>query len=703
MGSNSTILFSILLISSIALASTFEKGHGEEVIATSIGFENSVVLELKNSRGNIANIDSVRIWLTGDNEFKSFKTEQGWMGKNTPQGVIVFTSENDVKPGEGVKFGIKTLNQNPSINWKAIDGEGNVIQIGIAKVSNESDSNESKFNESEDSAINDNSRFRLIPEQPSADSNFRLIGENFVPKQNIDFYIQDDFVDNVRIGDDGNIFYTGKVPKELKNDRTEFILQDSTGNEKVLSLRIQESDNRKISETIKLSIGNTPQQIKRGETMTIDGSGTVERTLTITSKYAGEIFGIDNVQVGYDGRWTYDILFPFDLELGTVMIEIDDGNTKVLRNVEVISATLININSEFNKYEPGEMVRFSGTGVPNKEMSIIIEDSIGIQIYSRSIQVGELGNVSFETSISRDSIEGTYILYTYQGDETGITTFGVGQEPQAIIILKPTKLNYTVDEDIEIMIKAGSKSQISIILIDSANREILSESINLGEDGIEMYKINAGEISSGAYIINAQRGESSSEARFAVGFTTGSGVISVQSTKSEYLQGDQMLILGSTSTPNSLLELKIINPSGEVIKKIDTFSDQSGTFIVDNFRIPIDAEIGFWKIDVKSGSNFDSIEIEVKDDSNEFLVLLEKTTFSPNEVMSISGSGSTGGTVSLKVFNSEGGEIVSLSVPSTDKGNFSTLWAIPKDLPVGEYEIIIDDGISNTYLEFTII
>ena len=703
MGSHSTILFSILLISSIILAATFETGHGEEVIATSIGFENSVVLELKNSRGSIANIDSVRIWLGADNEFKSFKTEQGWMGKNTPQGVIIFTSENDVKPGEGVKFGIKTLNQNPSINWKAIDGEGNVIKIGTAKVSNESDSNESQFNQSENSSINDNSRFRLIPEQPSANSNFRLIGENFVPKQNLDFYIQDDFIGNVRIDDDGSIFYTGKVPSELKNDRTEFVLQDATGNEKILSLRIQETDNRKILETVKLSIGNTPQQIKRGETITISGSGTVERTLTITSKYAGEILGIGNVQVGYDGRWTHDILFPLDLELGTVMIEIDDGITKTLRNIEVISATLINIESEFTKYDPGEVIRFTGVAVPNTEMSIIIEDSIGAQIYSRSITIGELGNVSFDTTISRDSVEGTYVLYTYQGDEAGITTFGVGQEPQPIIILKPTKLNYTVDEDIEITIKGSSNARISIILIDSANREILSESINLGENGVEIYKIESGELSSGAYIINAQRGESSSESRFSVGFTTGSGVISVQSTKSEYLQGDQVLILGSTSTPNSLLEIKIINSSGEIIKKIDTFSDQSGTFIVDNFRIPIDGEVGFWKIDVKSGGNFDSIEIEVKDDSNEFLVILEKTTFTDDEVMTISGSGAAGGSVSIKIFNSESIEIDKLNAPSTEQGSFSTFWAIPKNIPTGEYEIILDDGINNASIEFTII
>ena len=42
-----------------------------------------------------------------------------------------------------------------------------------------------------------NSKFRLIPEQPAIDSNFRLIGENFIPKQNIDFYIQDEFIQTI--------------------------------------------------------------------------------------------------------------------------------------------------------------------------------------------------------------------------------------------------------------------------------------------------------------------------------------------------------------------------------------------------------------------------------------------------------------------------------------------------------------------------
>ena len=96
MSSHSVLVFSLLLVSSIIFVSSFSTSFADEVIATSTGFEDSTILELKNSRGNTADINTVRIWLSGDNEFKSFKTEEGWMGKNTPQGVIVFTSQNEI-------------------------------------------------------------------------------------------------------------------------------------------------------------------------------------------------------------------------------------------------------------------------------------------------------------------------------------------------------------------------------------------------------------------------------------------------------------------------------------------------------------------------------------------------------------------------------------------------------------------------------
>ena len=73
MGSHSVLVFSVLLISSIIFVSGFNASFADEVIATSTGFEDSTILELKNNRGNTASIDTVRIWLSGENEFKSFK------------------------------------------------------------------------------------------------------------------------------------------------------------------------------------------------------------------------------------------------------------------------------------------------------------------------------------------------------------------------------------------------------------------------------------------------------------------------------------------------------------------------------------------------------------------------------------------------------------------------------------------------------
>ena len=704
MGSYAVVLFSILLISSIILVSNFESGFADEIIATSTGFEDSIILELKNSRGNTVNIDTVRMWLGENNEFKSFKTEQGWMGKNTPQGVIIFTSQNEIEPGNGVKFGIKTIEQNPIINWKAIDKDGKIITSASTKITISGlNDNESELNKPKNMAIKDDSVFRLIPEKPTSNSDFRVVGENFVPGKSLDFYIQDDFKNTVKVDEDGKVLFTSKIPGILNDKRIEFILQDSDGNEKILSTRISESENREISEIIKLSISNTPKDVKRGETITITGVATPNSTITITSKNPnGDIINTNTIQVGSDSKWSQNNLFAPDLDLGTISIEVDDGMSVILRNFNVVSPNLINVSAHKTMYEPGDIVDFSGKAIPNQEMSISLNDAVGTQIFSRSLSVGDTGNVNFEIEISRDSVEGTYILYLFQGNEEGITSFGIGQEPEAILILKPTKLNYQVNEYIEISIQGDPKAQVSLILVDSANREVFSDSINLGADGRKVYKINSNELSSGSFVLSAQRGESTSETRFTVGFTTGSGVITIQTTRSEYMQGEQILILGKTSSGNSLLDVTITNPSGKIIKKFETFSNQDGVFTIDNFRIPIDGDLGKWKIDAKSGGNFDKIEFTVESDTDEMEVILDKDSYNKTEIMTIQGSGSSGSTVSIKIFNSDGEKIDELNITPKSNGNFLTIWQIPNNILPGQYEVTLDDGIRNTSEEFII-
>ena len=549
MGSYSVLVFSLLLISSIIFVSSFESSFADEIIATSTGFEDSTILELKNNRGNTAEIDMVRIWLSGENEFKSFKTEEGWMGKNTPQGVIIFTSQNEVAPGQSVKFGIKTTENNPIINWKALDSKGEVITSASTTVTKlEETESKPELNEPKIVAIKENSNFRFIPEKPASGSDFRVVGENFVPNQSLDFYIEDKLENSVKVDSNGKILFTSKLPTILDDERTEFTLQDSGGNEKSLSIRIPQLENREIADVIKLSLGNTPQEAKRGEIITLEGMATPNTTLTITSKNVnGDILAIDTIEVRFDGKWSYDNLFAPDLDLGTISIEIDDGKSKALRNIEVISAKLINIKSMETSVEAGNTIVFVGSAIPNQEMSVIIEDAINTEIFSRNVSVGESGMVNFDVEIPRGSVEGTYILSAFQGNESGITTFGVGQEPEPILIVRPTQLNFASGETVNVEIQGPVNSQISIILIDSADREKLSDTLNLGPDGKEIYKIESSELPNGAFTLNAKRGESSGSAIFTIGLTTGSGAISMQTTRDDYQQGEQILVLGPLS------------------------------------------------------------------------------------------------------------------------------------------------------------
>ena len=705
MRSYSVLIFSLLLISSIILVSNFGTSFADGVIATSTGFEDSTILELKNSRGNIVGIDTVRIWLSGDNEFKSFKTEEGWMGKNTPQGVIVFTSQKEISPGQSIKFGIKTVENSPVINWKALDSSGEIISSASTIITNsELSQNKPELNQPKIVTIKENSNFRFIPEKPASNSNFRVIGEDFVPNQSLDFYISNELQQSIKVDEDGRILFTSKLPVILNDERTEFILRDSGGNEKSLSIRIPQLENREIADIIKLSLGNTPQEAKRGDVITIEGMATPNTTLTITSKDAnGDILAIDTIQVRFDGRWTYDNLFAPDLELGTISIEIDDGKSKALRNVDVISAKLINLVSNEISVEAGETIVFQGSAIPDIEMSVIIEDSIGTEIFSRTVSVGESGMVNFNVEIPRGSVEGTYILSAFQGNESGISTFGVGQEPEPILIVRPIKLNFAASETISIEIQGPANAQVSVILIDSADREKFSDTLNLGPDGKEIYKIDSNELPTGAFTLNAKRGESSGSAVFTIGLTTGSGAIAIQTTRDDYQQGEQVLILGNTGAINVLLDITITDSDGKVIKKIETFSDRFGVFKVDNFRIPLDGTLGTWTINAKSGGNFRDVEFSVSGEDKELVIFTDKINYDTNELMNISGSGARlSATVTIKMFDLDGVQIDELNITAKSNGEYLTMWQIPAELESGEYEMTADDGASNTSVKFTL-
>ena len=684
--------------------------YGEsEIIANSFGLENSTILELKNSRGNSVEIDSVRIWLSGENSFQSFKTEQGWMGKNTPQGVIIFSSQDLLKPGEVVKFGIKTSVEKPVINWKALDTNGNIIKTAQTITDTEI-TDVKEIIQPKSVAIKDDSTFRLIPAKLSPGSDFRVIGNNFVPNQSLNFYINEKITNTFSTDSNGNFLITNQVPESTNAERTQFLISDSVGAETEISIRLTEQEKRTIGQSLQLVFDETPTTVKRGESITLQGVATPENTLTITSSQNTlGIISIETITTGSDGKWSFENLFSPELELETITIKISDGKDLIERNIDVISSKLIRINSEEPRYEPGDVITFTGNAIANTDLLYYLEDPKGSEIISDLITVDSSGIITFEIQTELSQMKGTYVLHANQGKENGISVVGLGEEPVEVIVVDSTKLNYNTNEKIKIQIQGQPNATVAIIILDDSSKEKISDTVNLGADGFHTYEIESNELSVGTYVVEVRHGKARGDTVFSIGLTQGSGVITMQTTKDEYNAGESILLMGNTGA-NSLLTLTLYNSEGTVVKQVEVFTSKNGAFQSDKFRIPNDPEIGQWSIKAKSGGNTAEHSFTVTKILEGVAVLVDKEsrTYSLSEIITISGAGANPSTsIDIKFLDSGGNEISDkLTIYATNTGAYITsipvAVIIPSDLVPGEFTILVEDPLTSSSTTITV-
>ena len=684
--------------------------YGEsEIIANSFGLENSTILELKNSRGNNVEIDSVRIWLSGENSFQSFKTEQGWMGKNTPQGVIIFSSQDLLKPGEVVKFGIKTSVEKPVINWKALDTNGNIIKTAQTITDTEI-TDVKEIIQPKSVAIKDDSTFRLIPTKLSPGSDFRVIGNNFVPNQSLNFYINEKITNTFSTDSNGSFLITNQVPESTNAERTQFLISDSVGAETEISIRLTEQEKRTIGQSLQLVFDETPTTVKRGESITLQGVATPENTLTITSSQNTlGIISIETITTGSDGKWSFENLFSPELELETITIKISDGKDLIERNIDVISSKLIRINSEEPRYEPGDVITFTGNAIANTDLLYYLEDPKGSEIISDLITVDSSGIITFEIQTELSQMKGTYVLHANQGKENGISVVGLGEEPVEVIVVDSTKLNYNTNEKIKIQIQGQPNATVAIIILDDSSKEKISDTVNLGADGFHTYEIESNELSVGTYVVEVRHGKARGDTVFSIGLTQGSGVITMQTTKDEYNAGESILLMGNTGA-NSLLTLSLYNSEGTVVKQVEVFTSKNGAFQSDKFRIPNDPEIGQWSIKAKSGGNTAEHSFTVTKILEGVAVLVDKEsrTYSLSEIITISGAGANPSTsIDIKFLDSGGNEISDkLTIYATNTGAYITsipvAVIIPSDLVPGEFTILVEDPLTSSSTTITV-
>ena len=609
------IFFSISMLMSIMLFSVPSNAFAE-VSVESFAIEETTIMEVTNDSNQ--EVKTLRIWLGSDFSFKSFKTENKWTGEKTPQGVIVFTSSESINPGESVKFGIKTDKVISGINWKVLDNSGNQIDTGLVipgEMPNSLQNSQSTDNKnSGDSGMSmtEQSSFRIVPERPNIGSSIRVTGDNFGSSQEFDFYIDSKKIGTFETDKNGHFMTTMKIPQDQKADRVDFKIKSDDGNEKEISIRIGEVENRvPVSDNIDLTIKGVPSILHRGDFLEIFGTGDPGSAITgeITTP-EGEIINSRTAEINSKGEWELEpIIVPLDTPFGKYTATITDGRQSKTIDWKVESDKIIIISPDSLKFDLGETIKFEGTAIPNKPIELILEDPLGKEIFSDIIQLDDSGTVELEYQTSQNTAKGTYTLIATQDNHKEFIFTGVGQLAEIPVNLEFDKLNYKSNETAIISFTGQPSDVINLLIIDPSDKpEEEPITITLQPDARGTYELELTGYSTGVYTAVASKGSAQSSERFTVGLQTGSGEIKINTTKQEYNHGDSILILGDTGS-NVLLTLTMLDPDGKKIKEIETFSDKNGKISEGSFRIPSDAKAGKWTMNAKSGSNFPQYRI----------------------------------------------------------------------------------------------
>jgi len=709
------IFLSVIILFSISLILTPLNGYAEEIDVKSVGLDKTTIITLTNDGSK--DVKTFRIWLSQDANFQSFKTEKGWIGEKTPQGVIVFSSSESIKENESVKFGIKTDKPNPVINWKGLDQTSSIIDTGVIttttmkSVIQNPEISEEKNIKNNNGEIFSDSIFRIIPDKPNPGSTIRVTGENFGASQFFDFYINDNKIGSFETDNKGHFMTTMIIPDTEDKDRVDFKIKNNQGEEKVISLRLGNSENR-ITELIdnKISVNGIKNIIYRGDILEISGTAT-PGTAVITEIKDPEQVVINSrtAKVDGTGNWKLEtpINIPYDAQFGKYSITVSDGRNQSLKYWEVKTDKIILINPTEIMFDPGQIIKFNGTAVPNQLIEFILEDNLGNEISSDIINVSETGFIEFEyQTTENDDEEGTWTLIATQKETKEFIYVGYGELPTIPVNLEFNKINYKASEKAIISL-LGKPSTVLKMMIISPSGSIIGEDIliQLQEDGRTTYELELVGYDSGIYTAVVQKDNSQSSEKFSVGLQLGSGPINIQTTQTEYSQGERILLLGSTN-PNVLLNIALVNPQGIEIKKLDVPSKNDGTFTVNSFKIPSNAMIGEWKIKASSGANIDTSKFNVISSDKKIIAItvedgINIPGFGQNIKIGITTTQKTSVIVDILDQNRN---IVGDSTTCTPTAEFKceVLWTIPKDTVPGTYTVRVNDSIVIEEIAFEI-
>jgi len=705
---NAIFLSALLVLSIFTLISISEVNAAEVISVNAKGYENTIIIEFENE--GTSKIKTVKMWPGGEVTFTSFKSESGWGGGKYSDGkLLIFTATNTLNPGESVKFGLITDEKVNAMNWKVLDGNDNDVDKGKVSIQviseTSSDIIEEESKEVEQAKETGGELYgtkKFIPEQIRSGSDVRLVGNGFGSEKNLKLYLDSTILKSVNTDKQGNFLTTISIPDAYSIGTSEFIIKDESGNIQTTNINIGEPKNRFLK-TSEFEVNSIPTEIRYEETLTVSGSAYPQSAIIIAFENNERVLEKTRViSANANGEWVFEEAQERTDDLGEKFVIFKNNQDKATKNLTIKSDYLIQISTSAVRYNAGEAVTITGTAEPNKNTTIWIKDQdkkiMHYDVFTSNVD----GGLNYEFVLDDTFSSGTYTVIIKQESGSDAALFGIGQYPVTVIVALMEKTNFDLNSKAILSIVGPASSNLSISVLDSNDNIEVTDSITSSSIGKNKYAIDLDDLDSGVYRAVVSSINIQDSVRFSIGLDTGSGAISLVSTKANYSPGESILVIGNTGN-NARLMITLLDPSGNISAKIETFSDNSGSFSTGDIGIPPDGALGTWKVTAHNRLDNNSVEINVSIPTGKSLTLqIEETQFSIGDTVIIKGVGQSDAIwLEVKITNESDGEVVSLATPLTS-GTFNLPWTIPTGFDTGTYTIIVSDNENSSSFEIFI-
>lgn len=665
-------------------------------IGTVHGALAQVYVDVEHIEGNIlatftasdTSLNSIIVWFQPNGAaITGYATDPDWMVDGDNESIRIYG--NMLDDGDTIKVGITIQGEMPSIYWSASQ-DSDEIQRGWLFTPEET--NQTSEPATLVSGILSTSEFYTIPTKPAPGHAIRLVGSGFGHNQEMNVSIGGYDAGTVITGAAGTFVATKTIPDILR-DRVDFILVDHADNTVGINIRLAEVAASSISMD-GLHVDQLEESYQRGDRISMSGTSVPLRTLVI-GVYGpdGKIISVDTVTSTYDGFWsTQEVIIPLDATLGEYTIMVEDGHDIVEMKLMLESGSVISLKPIRTVFQPGDVIVFNGTAIPNTDIHVILRDPGGAELALDSWTTSPDGLVSWEYSTDLTLRKGTYTLIASQGTQREFSYAGLGTIVERPTIISFDKANYISTDTPNIIIAGTPDDDVSILVLDDSDLVVHQGNATLQQDGKAAYHLDISGLSSGVYTAIVQSGTVQHNHKFGVGLSMGSTVEIV--TNTDRNPGDTVRITGTTSG-NVVLTISLTDPHGVTVQRVETLVDKTGMLNEQRLRIPIDAESGTWSVKATSGPNSDVMELIVNRNADSGLaVTVEDSQGKPTIV--ISGVSQEYVTVSI----SEGGVYVvepqRAYVTSAGSGHLPWNIVIP-----GIYTITVEAGSESASYKYT--